>query len=175
MGTDYALDTRAGSSVTTVVGTQYNSINTNDKVTLGFWAWQDPTEPTRANTTFQALSSAGGNNRVAFTHAFWSDQNVYWDAGVVANAFSGGAIGHLYRWLAPLHFHQSLLLPNFQAIYRDGVQIASGTGSQTFAIASLTIAPDYRGQIDDVFLLDRALTAADVTNLWNVRTAWVSA
>ena len=171
VGTDYALDARAGGSVTTVVGTQYNSINTNDKVTLGFWAWQDPTQPTRANTTFQALSSAGGNNRVAFTHAFWSDQNVYWDAGTSGERVQANVPSAIYTdgWHHYI-FTKSSSLPNFQAIYRDGVQIASGTGSQTFAdIASLTIAPDYRGQMDDVFLLDRALTAADVTNLWNAR------
>ena len=162
---DFALDFTPGNYVNiTTALTAFDSIVTNDQVTVEFWVFGDPAaNPT--NTTFNLTN--GGGNRVAFVHLPWDDSNVYWDA-----CYRRGAGSRVNTLVASNDYegkwtHYAFVkngTTNFSGIYIDGEprQIHHGFHRRLRNPDILRIAENFDGMLDDVAIYNTALTQTQI-------------
>jgi VCBS repeat-containing protein len=165
---DFALDFTPGNRVDiTTAATAFDSIVTQDEVTVEFWGFGDPAAQPRTNTTFNLGN--GSNHRVAFSHVTWSDRRIYWDSGM---ACCGAGTRLTTNPLPEADFegrwnHYALVKngsTNFSGIYVNGNLVASHTNS-TDAFGDpdfLKIAENFDGMLDDVAIYDKALDATRI-------------
>ena len=171
---DFSLDVTSGGSVNvaSAAAGAFNSVGTDNAVTLSLWVFGDPAQQPRANVTFQAMN---GTNRVAFTHLPWSDRRVYWDSGY--GPCCGGNMRLSYLTTNDNQFEGQwnnwVFVKNggtdFSGIYLNGTLLTSTTGStmDLGPINNMVIASDYRGRIDDLAFFSSALSGSTISDLYS--------
>ena len=173
---DFSLNFSPGNRVDIVNGaTAFDSVSGNDAVTVAFWAFGDPAAQPRNNTTFNLGNNAG--NRVAYNHVTWGDRIIYWDSGL--NCCGAGTRLNTSPLSPDSLFegqwnHYTFVkngATNFSGIYINGALEVSQTNStDPFGNPDfLRIAENYDGMLDDVLILDQALTSTQVQELYDAR------
>jgi len=146
----------------------------NDQVTVSLWVNGDAIQPVK-DVLFQAVDASG--NRVLNIHLPWDNSRVYWDAGnsgssydrIYATASASQFEGQWNHWV----FVKDATTGDM-TIYVNGAVFQSGTG-KTMTMSGITSATlgssptgdNYTGSIDEVILYDVALSASEVSDLYN--------
>jgi len=146
----------------------------SDEVTVALWVNGDAIQPVQ-DVLFRAVDASG--NRVLNIHLPWSNSRVYWDAGN-----SGSSYDRIYATASASQFEGQWnhwvfvkdATSGDMTIYLNGAEFHSGTGkTMTMSgITSVTLGSsptgeNYTGSIDEVILYDTALSASEVSDLYN--------
>lgn len=143
----------------------------NNQISVLFWAYGDPAQLPQNNTIiFEGYNEA--QKRVLNVHLPWSDQNVYWDAGITNGNYdriNKAAPASIYEG----GWHHWAFVKNattgIMQIYLDGTLWHSGTGNtglmegvKYFRIGRGIENNYYYGSIDDFALFNKALDPATI-------------
>ena len=147
----------------------------DDEVTISMWVYGDSSQA-RSDTAFAAVDASG--NRVINIHLPWSNSRVYFDAGnsgtssydrIYQTASSSEFEGQWNHWA----FVKNASTGEMK-MYLNGALFKSGTGKTrtmsgvtTATLGSSISSLTYDGSIDEVILYDIALSAAEVSSLYN--------
>jgi hypothetical protein len=156
------------------------SIPTGNEVTVSFWSYGGPNQPT-SDSILEAENSS--NNRVLNIHHPWGDGTIYWDT-------NGGGTGRdrIYKSADPSDYKGRWAHWTFtkdantgdQKIYLDGQLWHSGTGKTgiigTTDVASLGSYADgdqdyWEGKVDDFRIYATALSASVVQEVYEQRAS----
>jgi hypothetical protein len=166
-----ALDFNGGSSKMTIPSTVFSTINNEISITM--WVNGAATQP-RQDSIFYAVNSA--EERVLNIHVPWSNLTVYWDAGNIGDDYDRiykvanmeNFMGQWNHWV----FTKNAMTGEM-TIYLNGSLWHTGSGN-TKTITGITAATlggqiasfGYDGQIDDVKIYNVALSAQEITTLF---------
>ncbi|MNJ91752.1 Peptide-N(4)-(N-acetyl-beta-D-glucosaminyl)asparagine amidase F precursor [compost metagenome] len=163
--------------VFTANGTNYAEINLNNvnlggDVTIAFWAKGNGN--TGASTSIvEAADSL--NNRIVNIHLPWSNDNIYWDAGlgsgydrIQKTATAAADVDNAWHHWAFVKKTST----GQMFIYKDGVQWHSGTGhtrpietiSKFILGAGKDLNNNWKGSIDEFSIWSSALDAATISS-----------
>jgi hypothetical protein len=147
----------------------------SDEVTVALWVNGDTIQPVQ-DVIFRAVDASG--YRVLNIHLPWDNSRVYWDAGnsgtssydrIYATASASQFEGQWNHWVFVKDAGTGVM-----TIYVNGTEFQSGTGkTRTMSgITSVTLGSsptgdNYTGSIDEVILYDVALSASEVSDLYN--------
>ena len=167
-----ALDFNGSNSRVNLPTSAFDDID--QEISVSMWVFGSPAQP-RNDSTFYAENSSG--QRVLNVHLPWSNSQVYWDAG-----FSGGTYDRINKVANASQFRGQwnhwVFVKNASAgrmeIYHNGSLFHSGTGKvrsmsgvATARLGRQIDATSYDGVIDEVSLYNVALSASEVSDLYD--------
>ncbi|MGJ8673450.1 LamG domain-containing protein [Rubritalea sp.] len=152
----------------------------NNEITVAMWVNGAAEQPI-AGTVFHAINSDG--NRVLNIHVPWSNSKVFWDAGNDGDTdydrISKVAIPSEFKERWNHWVFTKNAITGEMAIYLNGALWHSGTGmtkpmagSTEAFIGSSASGAFYNGALDDILLYNTALTAAEVSTLYDSYTGY---
>lgn len=155
------------------IGTYFLSSFADNQASVSFWIKYTAA----SNCTAVSFVSSNGGGRAFQSHAPWGNGQAYFDTG-------GGTAGGTNRIngamsVTPGTWHHIALVrgpavgSTNKWIYKDGVQVASGTNTATIALALTQLligngpplVEAVNGDIDEFAVFSTALTPAQVTSL----------
>ncbi|MCH6259096.1 discoidin domain-containing protein [Puniceicoccaceae bacterium K14] len=147
----------------------------SDEITISMWVNGDGSQPA-SDTIFRAVDSNG--YRVLNIHLPWSNSNVYWDAGNNGTSsydrIQGGTVSSNFEGSWNHWVFVKNATSGDMVIYLNGSVFQSGTGkTQTMSgitnvrLGSAITNQYYSGAIDEVVIYDIALSASEVSALYN--------
>ncbi|MFC5051256.1 LamG domain-containing protein [Rubritalea spongiae] len=170
---DGTLDFNGTSSTVQLPNSVFSGIS--DEISVAMWIYGDTNQP-RRDSIFYATNASG--QRVLNIHLPWNNSQVYWDAGRDASGsvdrinLTANATTFKEQWNHWVFTKNATT--GTMAIYVNGALFHQGAGFTTpiqgitnASIGSAINSLFYDGAIDDVALYDTALTATEVTNLYN--------
>lgn len=148
-----------------------NFPTTITSITISFWAKQSSVNASSVVQTWPYDS-----NSLINIHLPWSDNIIYWDVG--ASVIGSGRLTTNYSnpaWLNTWNFWTFVSGPGEgEKIYRNGALLASiptyssfTRGTKTFNLGSHATPTYWAGDIDDMRVYGRTLTAAEVSTLYS--------
>ncbi|MEO0453636.1 MAG: LamG-like jellyroll fold domain-containing protein [Verrucomicrobiota bacterium] len=166
-----ALDFNGSNSMVAIPVTAFNGIV--NEVSISMWVYGDTTQA-RNDTVFRAVDASG--NRVLNIHLPWGNRNVYWDAGnnggnydrMSKQALDSDYKGQWNHWA----FTKNAVTGEMK-IYLNGTLWHSSTGKSrslstitSAALGSAIGGGHYDGMIDEVRVYNKALTEAEVEDVY---------
>ncbi|MCH6256093.1 LamG domain-containing protein [Puniceicoccaceae bacterium K14] len=171
--TGNALNVDGSNDSVTLPPSVFNTVS--DEVTISMWVNGDAPQP-RSDTIFRAEDSSG--NRILNIHLPWGNSQVYWDAGhdgssydrISQSASSSQFEGQWNHWVFVKDASSGQMM-----IYLNGSLWKSGSGKTKaiVGISSVSLgsainnSQAYDGSIDEVIIYDIALSASEVSSLYN--------
>lgn len=166
-----ALDFNGSSAEISLPASAFQSVD--QQITLSMWVYGATNQP-RNDTIFSAKNASG--NRVLNIHLPWGNSIVYWDAGWGSgfDRISKAATATQYKGAWSHWVFVKDATSGVMSIYHNGSLFHSQSGffKSMSGITSAVLGSEsgtsfYAGSIDDVILLDVALTAQEIADLYN--------
>lgn len=164
--------------------TNSNFLNNLDKFSISIW--YQPVDTTRSGGSFEVLLSRGDEGRCPDRRGQWSvglydcrravfgHNNSAWANTVTG--FANGCHGEVVELTDKWHHAVATKDENVYSIYFNGNLEESVSGNANCTnlhiaedIGDLFIGQKYTGKIDDVLIYNRALTASEVTELYELK------